>query len=185
MTLRRDDRAIFGTASVVFSGLALIISLAALITAGQAWSRSNDTKAKVAELQANGVSADHLKVRLQEYQVFVAPPVARAGTVRIEATNVGTTIHEMVLVRADSYESLPRVAVATADRAAGDVDEEAIPEQDKAGEMGDVAPGKTVSKNFELTPGNYVMFCNIDNPQPDGTVINHFQRGMHASFAVQ
>ncbi len=171
--------------TVVFSSLALLIALAALIAAGQAFSRSNDAKDQVVALEENGVSASRLKVTLQEFQIDVAPPVAKSGSVEIAATNVGTLTHEMVMVRAPNYQALPRVEVATADRAVGDVDEEAIPEADKVGELGEVRPGKTVTNNFELTPGSYVIFCNIDTPQPDGSVLNHFQRGMHASFVVQ
>ncbi len=171
--------------AVVFSGLALLLALAALITAGQAFSRSNDAKDEVAALEKNGVSASRLKVKLQEFQIDVAPPVAKAGSVQIAATNVGTLTHEMVIVRAPSYEALPRVAAATSERAVGDVDEAQIPEQDKVGELGEIPPGKTVTKDFKLSPGSYVVFCNIDTPQPDGTVLNHFQNGMHASFVAQ
>ncbi len=28
------------------------------------------------------------------------------------------------------------------------------------------------------------MFCNIDTKQSDGTVINHFQMGMHSVITV-
>ena len=45
------------------------------------------------------------------------------------------------------------------------------------GETGDVPPGSTVVKTSNLTPGTYVMFCNIDD-KTDGTVLNHFTRGM-------
>ena len=58
------------------------------------------------------------------------------------------------------------MTVTTADRAVGDVDEEAIPEADKVGELGEVHPGKTVKKDFKLSPGTYVVFCNIDTPRP-------------------
>ena len=59
----------------------------------------------------------------------------------------------------------------------GAVNEEAIAETDTMGETGDVAVGATVTKTFELPPGTYVMFCNIDNKN-GGTVLNHFTQGM-------
>jgi Cu/Zn superoxide dismutase len=74
---------------------------------------------------------------------------------------------------------LPKVTVAGGERKVGDVDEDAIPESDKPGEQ-EVAKGKTVEKTITLKPGTYVMICNIDTKLPDGTVLNHFQRGMHA-----
>jgi hypothetical protein len=42
-----------------------------------------------------------------------------------------------------------------------------------------VKPKKTVTKTFKLSPGRYVMFCNID----DATG-NHFAMGMSSSFVV-
>jgi hypothetical protein len=85
--------------------------------------------------------------------------------------------HEMVLVRAPNVDVLPKVSVANGDRLTGDIDEEAIPEADKPGEA-EIKKGTTVTKTIRLTPGTYVMFCNIDTMLPDGTSFNHFQRGM-------
>ena len=73
---------------------------------------------------------------------------------------------------------MPKVTKPGGERSVGDVDEEAIPEADKLGESGDVAAGKRVTKTFDLSPGTYVMFCNIDDKNPDGSVTNHFQEGM-------
>ena len=53
----------------------------------------------MAALEKNGVPASRLKVTLEEFQINVAPPVAKAGSVQIAATNVGTLTHEMVMVR--------------------------------------------------------------------------------------
>ena len=154
-----------------------------MVVAGQAWSRSNDAKDKVANLAEGGLLGHKVNVRLQEYSMLVAPASVKAGTVTFEIKNAGTMTHEMVLVRAPSVDALPRVTVATADRAVGDVDEEAIPEADKPGEA-QVKQGKTVEKAIDLTPGTYVMICNIDNPEPGGAVLNHFQKGMYSLLTV-
>ena len=79
---------------------------------------------------------------------------------------------------------MPRVTTATAERAIGDVNEEAIPEADKLGETGDIKAGKTAVKTFTLSPGTYVMFCNIDNTTSTGGVLNHFMRGMSATITA-
>ena len=122
----------------------------------------------------------NISVKLQEFSIVPLPSAeANAGKVRIKAVNSGTLTHEMVLVRAASETALPKVTTPGGERPVGAVDEEAIPEQDKVGETGDVKPGKTVTKTFTLSPGRYVMFCNID----DGTG-NHFARGMESSFFV-
>ena len=107
----------------------------------------------------------------------------KAGSVQFTVHNNGTIVHELVLVRAASPEALPRVTTATSERAVGDVNEEAIPESAKFGETGDIKAGRTVVKNFKLSPGTYVMFCNIDNTSASG-VVNHFMRGMAATITA-
>jgi len=122
----------------------------------------------------------NITVKLQEFTITPLPSAeANAGKVRMKAINTGTLTHEMVLVRAASETALPKVTTPGGERAVGAVDEEAIPEQDTVGETGDVKPGKTVTKTFKLSPGRYVMFCNID----DATG-NHFAKGMESSFVV-
>jgi uncharacterized cupredoxin-like copper-binding protein len=173
------DRKVLGLGAWIFSLLALVLAFAALGLAAQARSRSNDAKDDVAKLVAGGLLGDQVNVSLQEYSMAVHPTAVKAGAVRFTIRNRGTMTHEMVLVRAPSAEALPKVTQATGERAVGDVDEEAIPEADKPGEA-EVEQGATVTKTIRLTPGTYVMFCNIDTMLPDGTVLNHFQRGMHA-----
>jgi hypothetical protein len=96
--------------------------------------------------------------------------------------NVGSMTHELVIVRAASPAALPRVKTA-GERSVGAVDEEAIPESAKMGESGDVTAGSTVTKTFDLTPGTYVVFCNIDTKNGNA-VLNHFMKGMVATLVV-
>ena len=169
--------------TVVFSLLAFLFAFAALVTAGQAWNRSNKARSDVARLVAGGTLAHQTTVALQEFSMAPRPDQVKADKVKFTVRNQGTITHEMVLVRAPSPGALPRVTTATADRAVGDVNEEAIAEADKAGETGDVKPGATVVKTFTLTPGTYVMFCNIDNTTSSG-VLNHFTHGMSATITA-
>jgi uncharacterized cupredoxin-like copper-binding protein len=121
-----------------------------------------------------------LAVKLDEFTLLTLPSAeAKAGTVRMKVTNKGAITHEMVLVRAPSASSLPKVTTAGGERTVGAIDEEAIPEQNKMGETGDVKPGKVVTKTFKLRPGRYVMFCNIDDAAG-----NHFARGMYDEIVV-
>jgi len=173
------------TGTFVFMLLAMVLAFAALIVAGQAWSRSNDAKDAVAKLAAGGVGATKGLVTLQEFQITPTPTVYKAGTVTLTVKNRGTMTHEMVVLRAPSAAALPKVTTPGGDRAVGDVDEEAVAQADKMGETGDVKAGATVVRSFHLSPGTYVLVCNIDDPQPDGTVISHFQRGMSATITVQ
>jgi uncharacterized cupredoxin-like copper-binding protein len=179
--MRREsgDRQVLGLGTWIFSLIALILAFAALALAAQATSRSNDAKDSVKKLVAGGLLGDQVAVRLQEYSMVARPTAVKAGQVRFTIHNNGTMTHEMVLARAPSADALPKVQVAGGERAVGDIDEEAIPEADLPGEA-EVEAGKTVTETIRLTPGAYVMFCNIDTTLPDGTVINHFQRGMSA-----
>jgi len=183
VALSKGDKDVFHVGSLIFSGFAVLLAFFALIVAGQAWSRSNDSKDEVQALTEGGLLGSKVNVRLQEYSMVVAPTSVKAGKVTFAVKDAGTMTHEMVLARVPSVEALPRVTVAGGERAIGDVDEEAIPESDLPGEA-EVEEAKTVTKTIALTPGTYVMFCNIDTVQPDGPVLNHFQQGMYAAITA-
>jgi len=59
-----------------------------------------------------------------------------------------------VIVRASDAASLPT-------EADGSVDEARIQDTDKAGEILDVAAGKSVTKTLDLSAGRYVAICNL------------------------
>lgn len=133
---------------------------------------------------------------LGEWSVAAPTVPIEAGSVRITADNQGSETHELVLVRAEDAASLPT-------KADGSVDEEAIPEADKPGEIPDVAAGDSASATLDLSPGNYVAFCNlVDQMGNNGTGSGmgsgsmggsgmgggaghiHFQLGMSVAFSV-
>ena len=93
----------------------------------------------------------------------IAPPKGNlaAGKVDINATNNGSETHELVIVRAEDASSLPV-------KTDGSVDEDKIPESKKAGEIADLAPGKSATKSLDLSAGNYVAFCNIVDTMDSG-----------------
>ena len=183
MKLQRTDREVFGLGAMLFATLALLLAFGALITAGIAYSRSNDAIHRIAKVESGGVIGSTTKVTLQEFRITARPGLVSAGAVTFDVTNAGGITHEMVIVRAPSAESLPTVAKA-GERSVGAVDEEAVAAGDTMGETGDVKAQTHVVKTFKLTPGIYVLFCNIDNINKDGTVTNHFMRGMHATVTV-
>jgi hypothetical protein len=168
---------VFAVGSLAFSLVALVLAFAALVTAAQSESRSNDAKKQVAKLAAAGIVGSTAKITLQEFSIVAHPGLVQSGKVTLQVENVGTMIHELVIVRAASPSTLPLVTKPGGERSIGAIDEEAIPEADKMGESGDVGAGATVTKTFNLPAGTYVMFCNIDT-KAGGTVYNHFKRGM-------
>jgi hypothetical protein len=92
-------------------------------------------------------------VSLIEWEIL-APTEIPSGTVTFEATNDGEFPHELVLVRGESYETLPQLAN-------GAVDEDALAAGDFIGRIERFPPGETMSATWELEPGNYVLLCNI------------------------
>ena len=90
-----------------------------------------------------------------------------AGTVTINAKNVGTIAHELVVFRTSLAEgSLPIKDSAVDESGAGVT---------KVDEIAEYDPGNTETKAFQLTAGTYVLICNIPT---------HYQSGMHATLTV-
>jgi hypothetical protein len=91
-------------------------------------------------------------IELDEW-TLTSGPVA-AGPVDFAITNVGEFPHEFVVIKGDSYATLPQTP-------AGAVDEAQLPADAVIGEAEDIAPGASASLSVELEPGNYVFICNI------------------------
>ena len=181
MRLNRADREVVGLGSVVFAVIALLLALAALFTATQSVSRANATNKRLSKLEAQGVVPRSAKVTLQEFSISASPAVVKAGAVTLNVSNVGTITHELVVVRAASAAALPRVTKAGGERGVGAVDEEAIRPADKMGEFGDVPAKSSATKTFDLPPGTYVLFCNVDTKQ-GSRLFNHFAHGMSTTL---
>jgi hypothetical protein len=130
---------------------------------------------------------------LSEFTIIPPSNTLRAGSVDITADNLGAEPHELVIVRADSVDSLPK-------KADGSVDEDKIPEADKVGEIDNVASKTQITKTFDLTAGKYVALCNLvdsmtgssssmmhgDSEMSEGSGMGHvhFAEGMHLPFTV-
>lgn len=123
---------------------AVVIVLAALLAA--CGSDGSDTQA--ADSAGPGTFV------LDEWSVAAPTTPIHAGSVRITAVNDGSETHELVVVRAADAASLPT-------KADGSVDEAAIPEADKPGEIPDVAAGDSAGTTLDLPAGDYVAFCNL------------------------
>ncbi len=155
-----------------------MLAFAALGVAAQAKSHSDDAKDAVAKLAQGGLLGDQIRVELQEYSMVVRPTSVKAGAVKFTVHNRGTMTHEMVLVRAAQRRRAPEgLRRRTASDWWATSTRRRSREADKPGEA-EIKKGATVTKTIQLTPGTYVMFCNIDTTLPDGTSFNHFQRGM-------
>jgi uncharacterized cupredoxin-like copper-binding protein len=92
----------------------------------------------------------------------------KAGNVTFKVTDAGKKDHEMVVLKLDgtAFDKLP------IDGASNRVSEDT-----NVGETGepDLTPGETRSFSVDLTPGNYVLLCNIEK---------HYGLGMRTSLTV-
>jgi hypothetical protein len=110
---------------------------------------------------------------------FTIKPSARpkAGKVSLKAENAGKEDHEIVIVKGDNAEALPKDAD-------GGLDEEKLPEGALIGEIEGFPGGQVCSGTFNLTAGKYVLLCNIIETEPNGEKEAHFKEGMHIPFVV-
>jgi uncharacterized cupredoxin-like copper-binding protein len=133
----------------------------------------------VAGLSGCGGGGGTVNVALQEWAVVPAVASVEHGKVTFAATNKGPEdAHELVVFKTDlGVRDLP----ANAD---GKVDEEGAG-LTMIGEIEEFDPGKTGSATFDLTPGRYVLVCNIVSDEPDGTKESHYRLGMSTEFTVK
>jgi hypothetical protein len=123
----------------------------------------------VSDLPADATRID---VSLKEWSIELSTDTVKAGNVGLVATNQGTMVHEMLVVRTDDPASLPYAAN-------GSVNEDAISAADTLGEIAEFAVGTTCAHNFALSPGRYAVFCNI----AEGDSV-HLEKGMITTFTV-
>lgn len=111
-----------------------------------------------------------LTIKMGDFYFSPKDATAKAGRTTIEAPNEGSMEHELVLFKTNMNPAkLPT-------EANGGVDEEKLDEvAEEAGEIADVEAGKSKSEEFDLTPGRYVMFCNIPG---------HYAQGMYGTLTV-
>lgn len=120
-----------------------------------------------------GENADPVLIEFDEFNFVTATTRYKAGTINFLVTNSSDTPHEFGITRGNSYEELPQ-------KADGSIDEDALgddllgktPVVDKI-----LSPTREIS--FDLTPGNYVFFCNlVVGP------VSHAARGQVLSVTV-
>ncbi len=116
-----------------------------------------------------------IDVELDEWSI-TAPASVSAGTVHLATANTGGEPHEMVVVQADSIEALPAVE-------GEGVDEAQLPKGTLLGEIEAFPAGETCDGVFDLTPGTYVLFCNIVEEE-GGEIEDHFALGMATTLTV-
>lgn len=160
----------------------LPVAAAALILSA-CGSGSEATKSTPTPTSVAGGSSKAATFVLDEWSIVPPKGTLTAGKVAVTATNNGSETHEVVIVRAEDASSLPV-------KADGSVDEDRIPGSKKAGEIADLAAGKSATKTLDLSAGDYVAFCNIvdamgsDGMGSDGTGSGDMGNGMNGSTSM-
>ncbi|HZD38851.1 MAG TPA: cupredoxin domain-containing protein [Actinomycetes bacterium] len=117
--------------------------------------------------QAGASEAATVSAVLKDFSI--APTVASvpAGKVAFHATNQGPSEHEFVVLKTNlAPESLPVKGGVVTEDAKG---------IENVGELEELGSGATKSTTINLTPGRYLLVCNLPG---------HYQAGMVASFVV-
>lgn len=148
--------------SLLTIGLFALVGCSSSDDDADASATSEGTAAATAE---GGADETALAYRLADFEI-VGPAIVAAGNVRFDVTNAGSQLHEFVIVRSDAApDALPIVDAL-------------VPEDqlDLVGEIEEFAAGEERSSSFNLTPGTYLLICNI---------AGQYQLGMVAQLGVE
>lgn len=107
-------------------------------------------------------------VMLDDYRFLHDVIAVPAGEVTFDMKNVGDEVHELIVIKSDMD-----TAALPAGAGRGVVDEAAIGEY--VGGWEDVQPGAGASGTVTLTPGRYILLCNLTD---------HYARGMVSTLQV-
>ncbi|MFN2557581.1 MAG: hypothetical protein ABR592_12090 [Nitriliruptorales bacterium] len=118
-----------------------------------------------------------MAVTLDEWSVRTAQPQVAAGRITFNVENIGAEPHELVIVRATGDPGALPVDQE------GAVDEQQLPPDALIGEI-EAFPARTNCQGtFELSPGEYVLFCNVVD-RHGGEQHVHYRLGMHTKLTV-
>lgn len=111
-----------------------------------------------------------IKVAAKDYAFTLDKNSGSAGSFTFTATNSGLTDHELVVFKTDlAPDKLPLVA----DQSKVDEDAAGL---DHIDELEDLNVGESKTLTLELTPGAYVLVCNLPA---------HYKQGMYTAFTVK
>lgn len=112
---------------------------------------------------------------LDEWTVNVKQQQISSGRVRINVDNQGSEEHEVVILRtALAEEKLPTHNGKVIEASAGTL----------IGEIEGIQPQTSASAEFDLSPGDYVLLCNLVEMEM-GELESHYQNGMVRRIIVR
>jgi hypothetical protein len=122
----------------------------------------------------NGSGPKEVEVRLKEWEVATSPVEVKSGRITFDVRNDGTRAHELIVVKEDLPPGELPLAAAGVDK--GRLNVRAV--------MDPLAPGDSQQLATTLSPGKYVLLCNvIDGAAPTASA-SHYRNGMATSLLV-
>jgi uncharacterized cupredoxin-like copper-binding protein len=140
------------------TALLLLVPAVAAVGCG-----STDNKTAKNTTAAKAAAAGPVTVKLGEWKVAPSTTTVKAGKVTIDGANDGKVTHELIVLRTDK---------AAASLGSG----KRVSEAGSVGELSDLKTGSSAGKTLNLTPGHYVLICNLPG---------HYAAGMHADLTVR
>jgi uncharacterized cupredoxin-like copper-binding protein len=124
----------------------------------------------------SGATTTTLQVTLKEWSVETSKQQVKPGPVTFQVSNQGTMQHDFVVIKSD----LPPDGLPVNDT--GLVSESQV---NTVSHMVPFAAGSTQSLTLDLTPGKYLLICNIVEMPQGGKPVSHYRNGMVASLLVE
>ncbi|MGE0227691.1 MAG: sulfocyanin-like copper-binding protein [Dehalococcoidia bacterium] len=110
--------------------------------------------------------AGDIDVTEDEFTIDLSDDTADAGEVTFSIENEGAIVHNFVIIDTDeAADALPL------DGAQVNLDDLTVVERTE-----DIPAGESADLTADLSPGRYVLICNV---------IGHYQAGMHTEFEVE
>jgi uncharacterized cupredoxin-like copper-binding protein len=144
-----------------------VLSAAALLVVAGCGDDSSSRSTEQAARAGSSPESSPIAATVDEYGITLARATASSGRVSFAIHNNGRIAHEFVVIKSD-------LAPASLPTNGGKMDEEGA--GDKVDEVEGLAPGKSATLSVNLTPGRYVLVCNLPG---------HYKQGMHASVTVR
>jgi uncharacterized cupredoxin-like copper-binding protein len=137
-----------------------LLALGALLVVG--------TGVALSSTSAFAQASTRMTITLLEYQIISERMDVPAGEVVFDVVNTGEEVHEFVLIRSDMD-----IAALPPSKVKDEVDEAAIGEFIDGVE--EVQPATGAEKRLTLTPGRYILLCNLTG---------HYKGGMVSTLQV-
>ena len=115
------------------------------------------------------VATTNVKGTEKEWNIALDSYTHAAGSITFNLSNAGTIAHEFLVVRTKSFAN---ELLAKVDPTTNRIDETFL---DVVNEQPEYSPGVPGSVTVTLTPGHYVVMCNIPG---------HYKAGMYSDFDV-